>query len=217
MASVETIAAVAAGLPMPKASGVGSAACGRCGHRPAEIPVAEVVSRNFTGFDGWANPRAHEVCRWCAWAYRAAGGRSVMRVISRDPVGMRILTAGQVYELLQVGGLRAGYAVVVPLQPGRKHLLPVARWGSVTVDDAHLWWGAQDAARLRVAMRLRELGIPAVKLAAAAAPYRSVRRMSTARQAEVLSLWPQLQIWRGGRTPWMLLVQKLVADSGVAG
>jgi hypothetical protein len=36
----------------------------------------------------------------------------------------------------------------VPLRPGRKHLLPTATWGHVTVDDAQLPWSTTDTARL---------------------------------------------------------------------
>jgi hypothetical protein len=49
-------------------------------------------------------------------------------------------------------------AVVVPLRPGRKHLLPDARWDTATVDDAQLIWTSVDAHRLAVMRRLRAHG-----------------------------------------------------------
>ncbi|MDI9941303.1 MULTISPECIES: hypothetical protein [Rhodococcus] len=54
--------------------------------------------------------------------------------------------------------IRSDMAVVVPLRPGRKHLLPDARWGRITVDDTHLNWSESDTVRLAVMRRLRELG-----------------------------------------------------------
>ena len=214
MASVAMIAAVAEGAEWSVAQQ--GSRCGCCGLSGADVPAGSVISRNFTGFDEWADPGAEVICRGCAWGFTAPDGRTAMRVVRRDPVGMAVLSPAGVRELLVCGPLPAGWALVVPLRPGRKHLLSQARWGVVTVDDARLPWGSAEVARMRVAVRLRRLGISAAALSAAAAPFGQVQGLTALARLEVLTLWPQLQIWREDGSPWMRLVQRVTGEMAVA-
>jgi len=125
---------------------------------------------------------------------------------------MTVATGQELCAFLTAGALPAGAAVVVPLRPGRKHVLPTARWGVVTVDDARLPWGVRDAGRLRAALRLRQLGVSQRSLSSSAPPFTLVQSLTPAARQEVLELWPHLAVWRGG-TPWMQLVQRVTAGA----
>ena len=68
---VLTAAWVGAGSPTPHATSL-TGDCSHCGSRDQLVAVRAVVSKQFTGFDGWANPSGRGVCPGCAWGYATA-------------------------------------------------------------------------------------------------------------------------------------------------
>ena len=136
----------------------GEHGCARCGRRTGQLtPTGRVVSAKFTGFDDWVGPPTFGVCRDCAWALHTKGLRLHPLVVHRTTPSVTTATRGELAALL-AGPLPLQVSVTVPLRPGRKHLLPSARWGHVTTGDATLRWGPGDAARLHAMHRLRRGG-----------------------------------------------------------
>lgn len=110
-----------------------------------------------------------------------------------------------VAALLRSGPLGTDSALVVPLRPGRKHLLPMATWGRVAVEDVDLGWNHQELARLRQIDRLRALGFGSRMLTAAAPPFQVMRTLTPEQFPQVLDAWSQLEPWRQPGTPgWHL-------------
>ena len=132
--------------------------CARCGRGTGQLtPAGRVVSAKFTGFDDWVGPPTGGVCRDCEWALHTKGLRLHPLVVHRTTPSVTTATRSQLATLLDAP-LPLEVSVTVPLRPGRKHLLPSARWGHVTTDDATLRWGSGDATRLQAMQRLRRSG-----------------------------------------------------------
>lgn len=179
--------------------------CARCG-RPAELtPARHAVSKSFTGYEEWVDPSGHGLCATCCWAYSTDQLRLSAHLVTADPISLTALDKAQVGELLERGPIGAGDAVIVPLRPGRKHLLPVAAWGRVTIEDAQLPWSAADAGRLTVVARLRSLGFGSRMLAAAAPAFSQLRRLDPEMWPQVLAWWAELADWRTPDSPWLAL------------
>lgn len=179
--------------------------CARCG-RPAELtPARRAVSRSFTGYEDWVDPSGHGLCATCCWAYSTESLRLSAHLVTADPISLVALSRSQVGERLQQGALASGYAVVVPLRPGRKHLMPAAAWGRVTIEDAHLPWSAADAARLRTVSQLRGLGFGTRMLAEAAPAFTQLRRLAPEQWPQVMAWWAELTQWRTPESPWLAL------------
>ena len=123
----------------------GEGPCARCGAPHGRVPVAGVVSRVFTGTDSWTQPAGHLLCRACAWAYSAPRAREAIRHVFRAPAAVRELTIAQAYGELSRGGLEASASMVVPIRPGRRHLLPHAQWGRIATDHGCFAWSDADA------------------------------------------------------------------------
>ncbi|QSE87820.1 hypothetical protein JWS13_03925 (plasmid) [Rhodococcus pseudokoreensis] len=175
--------------------------CARCGHTtPVMTPVGQVISRRFTGFESWTNLAARKLCQVCAWAYRDRTLRSDARIVTRDPATLRTATPTLLHQVLSTT-LGADTAVIVPLRPGRKHLIPDARWGAVTVDDSRLNWAAEDARRLEVMCRLRDRGFTETMLRDNAPTYSVVHRLPADRWPQVFDDWNLLAPWRHA-DPW---------------
>lgn len=172
------------------------------------------MSKNFTGYDGWHRPGRPGTCAACSWAYTTTILRSAPHVIG--PSTSLMVDAPTVRDLLTVGGLSLSCAVIYPLRPGRKHLLPAARWGAVTIDDVTLPWSGADAARLRLVVQLREHGFSGPALQQPAPPYAQLRTITPDRWSEVLAAWEQLQPWRQASTgtigSWLDLAVHLTRD-----
>lgn len=173
--------------------------CGRCGASGADlVATGAVVSRTFTGFDGWINPYGWGLCVACSWAYRGKGLRSCIGLVTREPSWCQ-LSCASAREVLDAA-LPHDAALIVPLR-GRKHLLPSASWGRVSVDDAQLSWTKGDAARLEAVQRLRAQGFGPKMLSAAAPPWPVLRRLPPQTWDGVVADWEALVVWRRNR-PW---------------
>jgi hypothetical protein len=206
MDDVARTAWLASGCP---GRGCGAGSCARCGAAGITAAVAEVVSGNFTAWDGWADPSAHGLCGPCAWAYREPALRAVPTLV--DAVGPVLAhpARGDLAGLLSRPAV-PDRALIIPLRPGRKHLLPAARWGRVVTDDAALPWGPADVARLQAMLRLRDAGFGTRMLAAAAPAFPVLRRLPVGGRAAVLSDWDLLRDWRL-RPPWLRLAVHVTA------
>lgn len=188
--------------------------CARCAQPTSSATLAcKVVSKVFTAYDGWHDCSASGVlCPICTWGYRTpqlrlvphlvqAGMSSPASANAANPAAatavprLHALTARHVVDVL-AEPLDPRTALVVPLRPGRKHLLPNAGWGKVTVDDAQLSWTAADAHRLHLVRRLREAGFGSRQLAEPAPPYPVLRRTPASSWTQLITDWALLTPWR---------------------
>ena len=179
--------------------------CARCGRSAELTPARKAVSKSFTGYEDWVDPSGHGLCPTCCWAYSTDALRLSAHLVTSDPIALVALTRTEVGERLRHGALAAGYALVVPLRPGRKHLMPSAAWGRVTIDAAQLPWTTADAARLRTVARLRDLGFGTRMLAEAAPAFTQLRRLPYEQWPQVLAWWSELTQWRTPDSPWLAL------------
>ena len=191
MTSVLQAGWVAAGRP----SGTGrrrEGHCARCGDAGL-VSVVSPVSKTFTAYDEWCTP-VGGTCAACGWGYTTAAFRQVAHVITRYPT----LTEASRADLcdLLAAPIRVDQAVVVPLRPGRKHLLPVAQWGRITLDDVILDWTGDDAFRLGVVQQLRTWGFPGPSLLSLAPPFAVLRHQPKERWPQILQSWSSLGSWR---------------------
>lgn len=212
-----TVVDVVAGVESPVVDDVAvGGPCARCGSPSGRISVADVVSRVFTGTDSWIHPAGRSLCGVCAWAYSAPRVREAIRCVSRAPAAVRELTLAQAYAQLSGGGLEASLALVIPIRPGRRHLLPQAQWGRIVTDHGCFTWSSTDADRLLAVHRLHGAGIPAAALMGAAAPWLVIdRARSSGQLAQTLNDWELLKPWRAGSMhPWLALAQRLTYGSG---
>ena len=178
-----------------------TAGCARCGHTTAVMfPVGQVISRRFTGFESWTNLSGRKLCQVCAWAYRARTLRVGAHIVTRGPATLRPANPALLQQVLSTT-IGADTAVIVPLRPGRKHLIPDAIWGGVTVDDTRLMWAADDAGRLAVMSRLRGHGFTETMLRDNAPTYSVVHRLPADRWPQVFDDWNLLTPWRHA-DPW---------------
>ena len=199
---VVTAAWVASGSP-PLSDPVRLGRCSRCGRHDAPVqPSHRVVSAQFTDYDAWVDVSSGQLCAACSWGYRHPALRAGAHRITRTPVSLASCSRSEVTTLLTKGRLPVDVAVVVPLHPGRKHLVPVAQWGKVTTDAVAVTWTDHDAARLTVMQQLRALGFGSRMLDQPVPPWRTFTALSSDHQHTARQLWPQLDPWRH-RRPWM--------------
>lgn len=200
----------AAGAPdveLPTREGL----CARCGTSGVLIAAAAVVSRSFTGYDGWSDPSQTGICPPCAWGFRHPPLRATAHLVTRA-TQLQFLTPTEVGEHLELP-LSPDRALVVPLHPGRKHLAPTALWGRVTIEDAHLSWASADVDRLAALRRVRRLGFGSRMLTAPAPPWAVLSRLPAEIYPELLADWAALAPWRE-RRPWLdLALHVTVADT----
>lgn len=201
--NVLTAAWAGAGSPTPPTVGVGS--CARCAQVAALVLARSVVSKVFTGYDDWVCPSGTGLCPACAWGYATASLRGTAHLITRDPATLDGAGRQGVYALLTAGALGPDVAVVVPLRPGRKHLLPGATWGRVTLDDAQLPWTTQDAHRLGAVAELRAHGFGTRMLTQSCPPFSVLRRLPRRAWPHVMATWQTVDIWRVPASPWLPL------------
>lgn len=201
--SVLTTAWAASGATAP-ASGEVVDRCARCSAPDALTPVRDVVSKVFTAYDGWGRPGGGGgLCPTCAWGYATTALRSSITLVTQAPAAVTTCTREHARDLLVRGALAPGQALVVPLRPGRKHLLPDARWGRVVVDDAQLAWSTVDAHRLATVVQLRAQGFGTRMLRAPSPPYAVLRQLPTSNWAQAIDAWAQLKPWRTEANPWL--------------
>lgn len=175
--------------------------CARCDVRAKLTPTRDVISKVFTAFDSWVNPSGAGLCPICTWGYTTPELRAHPLLISQDQTMVR-LTRPVLTALLTAGPLAANLAVIVPLHPGRKHLLPDATWGRLTLDDIQLPWTAAAAARTTATVRLRGRGFGSRMLTQPAPPWPALHRRPASEWAAILDDWSQLEPWRP-RSPWL--------------
>lgn len=181
--------------------------CARCGdHGP--VTTRKVVSDTFTAFDGWKRPGTSGVCSACGWAYTTPQLRAVPFLVDRASSTLRELGGLQLAAVLTCGPLEVGQAVTVPARAGRKHVLPAARWGMVTVDDLPLPWSATDAQRMTSALTLiQEYSAKPTTLIEATPPYRWLASHPVRDWPRLQQLWGELHPWRTDPSPWLATVQ----------
>ena len=177
--------------------------CARCA-RTAELrPVREAVSAQFTGFDDWRCASGSGLCPVCVWGYRSAALRREAHLVTRHPPECHAVQKPAVFALLSAGAVGPGQCLVVPVRPGRKHVMPTAVWGQVCTDTANLPWSAGDAGRLAAVGRLRRWGFGPRLLVQAAPAFAAVRRLEAQKWAQVFHTWEQVDPWRAGGQPWL--------------
>lgn len=192
-------------------SAVDAGTCARCATNSVELsPTRTVVSKSFTGFDGWANPAGPGLCPSCTWAYRTPALRQLPHEITTYP-SCRALTRPRLRALL-AHPLPPTTAVVVPLRPGRKHLLPNAQWGRVTTDDATLTWTTGDTTRLEAMATLRTQGFGPRMLLAHTPAWPVLSKLTPRQRLRTQQHWVQLAPWRRAR-PWFDLAIHATATS----
>lgn len=198
---VLTAAYAASGNPAPT-SDLPAGPCARCGtHSDQLTRTTQVVSKLFTAFDGWHDATGRGMCPPCAWAHTAPELRQHPHLVTTRGETRR-LTRPDLGKQLLAGPLPGDQALVVPLRPGRKHLLPEATWGHVTTDDARLPWAAGDVTRLEALLRLRGHGFGSRMLTDPAPPWPVFSRLTPATWPAVLADWDALKPWRT-RRPWL--------------
>ncbi|MBC2644676.1 MULTISPECIES: hypothetical protein [unclassified Rhodococcus (in: high G+C Gram-positive bacteria)] len=178
-----------------------AARCARCGLTTAVMsPGGQVVSRRFTGYESWTNLAGRRLCEVCVWGYRHRSLRTGAHIVTRGPVTLTPANPALLHQVLSTT-IDPDTAVIVPLRPGRKHLLPDARWGTVTADDAQLSWTSADAHRLAVMRRLRGHGFTETMLGDDAPSYPVLSRVAADQWPQVFDDWNHLALWRQAR-PW---------------
>lgn len=187
--------------------------CARCGLAGELVPTRSVISKSFTSFDGWSDPAGPGLCPACTWGHSSAALRSVPHLVTREPTALRKLTKQEAGTLLRAGDLGPGRALVVPLRPGRKHVLPTAIWGRVSIDDIHLPWRAQDAELLTLILELRADGFGTRMLSEPAPPFRVLQAIPSVKWQRILHIWDQLAPWRAPDNPWLPLALHLTTPT----
>lgn len=210
---VVTAAWAAAGCPDAGCRSAGS--CARCGRQGPTASVRDLVSGNFTAWDDWVDPSGAGLCRPCAWAYREPCLRALPTLVLAAGPGLGHPARGDLAGLLSRPADQAA-ALIIPLRPGRKHLLTAAQWGRVRTDDATLPWGQADVTRLQAMLRLRQAGFGTRMLAARAPAFPVLRGLTPAERTAVLSDWELLRAWRA-RPPWLQLAAYVTTPPSTPG
>jgi hypothetical protein len=169
------------------------------------------VSSSFTAFDQWCDPQGHGLCPACTWLYRDRQLRTRPHLVTRNPPTMTWLDPVTFAAQLTLP-VTPVVAISVPTRPGRKHVLPAAQWGRVTLDDVPLPWGAADVTRLRILRELRTRGATARELAQQTPPWRHLHRANPRERAHLMQHWSALEPWRT-RPTWLRLALLATADS----
>ncbi len=175
--------------------------CSRCSIEDRLTPVLAVLSRNFCSYDGWADPSGLGLCRACTWAYRTPMLRTVPHLIVRWPELLQPLDSAALGTVLG-RPVTASSAVVVPLRPGRKHVVSGAAWGHVVTDDQLLTWGSQDVTRLHLVRTLLRAGFSPASLHEPAPPYRVIAQLDPSQLVWIFDAWAELLPWRR-RPAWL--------------
>lgn len=172
------------------------------------MPSRQVISRRFTAYDDWIQPGG-ELCQVCAWGLAGTGLRSSILQISLSQ--LRELDGSTLADLLG-RPVDENTAVILPLRPGRKHLLPSARWGHVVVDDVAVRWGGAEVV-LRAEMAwLRARGLSVSMIYDGNPDAGILRRVPTDELPDVLESLERVRHWR--RSPqWQIAVRASTSSS----
>ncbi|HEY5881793.1 MAG TPA: hypothetical protein VIU11_22985 [Nakamurella sp.] len=180
--------------------------CARCGTPDSLTVIRKVISRNFTAFDDWCDPAGAGLCRACTWAFRSPILRTIPFLVVRFPEMLTPLATEQLRAQLQKP-VPPDKTVVVPLRPGRKHVLSGAAWGHVATDEHLCTWTSDDAHRLDLVEHLLTLGYRASQLLQPAPPYPQTALLTTADAMWALQAWRDLAPWRT-RHVWMAVAAR---------
>lgn len=208
VADVVDVAWQAIGRPQVDAPS-DSGRCARCGQEAPLVATSQAVSKHYRGWDGWVDPCGSGVCLGCLWSFRTPLLRSVAHWIHRDPHMLVAVSPEELTARLSQG-LGGSDALLLPLQPGRRHLIQLAQWGTITTDDGPLQWTGEDARRLVAYHRLRCLGFRHSQLAAATPVWQALLGLSNEQVAQVLRWWPELDAWRANPA-WLRVAAHTVA------
>lgn len=204
----------AIGSPVVEPSSMTSGVCARCGRVAELVSSAKAVSKFYRSWDVWRDPNGAGVCPACMWSFHAPLLRSVPHWIHRDPSMLVALSPADLAGRLQLP-LGTDSAIVLPLRPGRRHLIHHAQWGTVTTDDGALAWTSGDARRLGDYQRLRALGLSHQQVMAPVPPFALLRKLDSVQAAEVLDVWPALDSWRACPA-WAAIASRTLTTQGVA-
>jgi len=186
--------------PWPRPSELGHGRCARCDTSGWTVAATAAISDHWFGFDAWRTASRPRLCIVCAWLYATADLRRHSHIITAAPT-LQQAGPSQLYSLLSQP-LPADTAVAVILRPGRKHVLPNAKWGRIAADDTCISWSTSDTGRLATMKRLRRLGFGSHQLAAPAPAHTVLTKLEPAQQLEALDAWQALDTWRT-RQPWL--------------
>lgn len=175
--------------------------CARCGAFEQLVDVRKVVSRKFTAYDGWVAPGGAGICHACTWAYRSPLLRSVAHEVRQSPELLTPLDRTRLGTVLS-GPVPADMAVIVPLRPGRKHLISDAEWGCVTSEYGSVPWDEAAAQCVRTVHHLRRMGFSCSEIQQSALPWRKAATMTNTDLLEGMELWSSLDRWRQ-RPAWL--------------
>lgn len=197
-----TAAWIASGSPPASTSG-SRGSCARCLRADELTLTSKVVSDNFTAYGDWLNPQGRGLCPPCTWAYATPALRAKAQLVTREPTSLTPIGPAQLFQALQKSST-LDIAIAVPSRAGRKHVLPLARWGRVQLDDTSISWTSADVDRLHVVAVLRGSGATRADLAQAAPAWRVLSTIPAGERARFLAQWAQLQPWRQAK-PWLQL------------
>lgn len=197
-----------AGAPSLVAATTLSGACARCSNASDLVPVRDVISKVFTGFDTWQRPGGAGLCAACSWAYRAPDLRSAIHLVTRQPISCQQVDRRTAAAVLS-RALEPRTALIVPQRPGRKHLLPTAQWGHITTDSGSLPWGRREAGLLELVHQLRADGFGTRMLENPTPPFHQLQRIPKQRWQSVLFAWRSLDPWRVPDSLWLPLALHL--------
>lgn len=175
--------------------------CSHCGnHVTALRPLAEVVSNKFTGWDHYGTTPQHVlVCCRCEWAFAGDRVRTHAWVITapgRRPgaaLAAHRDAAGFIASL--TSPLPDDACMVLPTL-GRRHAMPYAQWGCVSLDGRPLPWGHAAAQAARHVRRLDLLEVPLAAVFDPAPPTAVLVAAPPSRRSEILQIWEHLEPWR---------------------
>lgn len=190
-----------------------SGRCARCSGSGEVVATRAIISKTFSGFDDWAQPNGFGICEVCAWGHATAQLRLSAHLVTRTPAMLQALERADAHSVLLAGPMDSGRALIVPLRPGRKHLLPSASWGRVTVDNAKLPWGAGDVARLHHLTDLRGRGFGSRMLTEPVPPFTVLRTLPREQWEATMHAWRQLDPWRSPDNPWLPLAVHLTTSA----
>ncbi|WP_394276127.1 hypothetical protein [Luteococcus sp.] len=170
------------------------------------MPVGQVVSRFYRGWDTWADATGSGVCPACVWGFRSPLLRSLPHWIHRAPHMLTPVRDTDLTDLLH-RPLSNDESLVVPLHPSRRHLIHLAQWGCITTDDTTLVWDQTAADRFATYTQLRNLGIRDSHLTHPTPPWTALQDLTVNQIRLVLQLWPLLHPWRTSPA-WMRLAAR---------
>lgn len=185
-------------------------ACARCAAAAATTATTKVLHRGFTSVDDWRSPSATALCPACVWCYTTPALRSSALKVTASPATLSLLTLPQLLTEL-TNPIAPDTAIAIPSRPGRKHMLPAATWGRVTLDETPLTWSTEDCTRLAALVQLRTLGASTVDLPKPVPPWKMVAMTPAGDRPALLDAWDSLTPWR--RAPAWMIVATIAATS----